>query len=333
MVEQRDPEVAETELRMSKDINMMPENVRDRFKALKVLHDSCVELDAEEEKAFRAIELKYEVMYQEVYKQRAQLLAGTVEPSAEQLEQYTFREGKLKDDKFADVELDKPCDVKAILASSKGVCDFWPRVLESNGNTNKAISDKDRPIIGYCNNVEAILHTEDHGFTIKMNFEVNQYFEGTELSASFYMKKSNQLDKVDGSTISWKAGCDPTHQKKTKKKKGKKITTTEKVPSFFDLFASHVSEEQPEDEDDEAAQAMDAALDLAQQIKDQCVPLALELYMGVVEFDDEDDDEEDDDDDMDNDEDEGPPAKGKGLGAKGSNAPPKGKDGKECKQQ
>jgi len=121
--------------------------------------------------------------------------------------------------------------------------------------------------------------------------------------------------------------------KKTKKKKGKKITSTEKIPSFFDLFASHESEEQPEDEDDEVGQAMDAALDLAQQIKDQCVPLALELYMGVVEFDDADDEEESDDDDMDNDEDEGPPAKGKGLGAKGANAAPKGKDGKECKQQ
>merc|ERR1711957_485595 len=296
MVEQRDPEVAETELRMSKDINLMPENVRDRFKALKVLHDSCVELDDEEEKAFRAIELKYEVMYQEVYVQRAKLLSGETEPTAEQLEQYTFREGKLKDDKFADVDLDKPCDVKAIQGTAKGVCDFWSRVLESNGNTNKVITDKDRPIIGYLNGVEAILHTEDHGFTIKMNFEVNQYFEGTELSASFYMKK-------------------------TKKKKGKKITSTEKVPSFFDLFVSHVSEEQPEDEDDEAAQAMDAALDLAQQIKDQCVPLALELYMGVVEFDDASDDEE------------LPPAKGKGLGAKGANAAPKGKDGKECKQQ
>merc|ERR1711957_1129690 len=144
MVEQRDPEVAETELRMSKDINLMPENVRDRFKALKVLHDSCVELD-EEEKAFRAIELKYEVMYQEVYVQRAKLLSGETEPTAEQLEQYAFREGKLKDDKFADVDLDKPCDVKAIQGTAKGVCDFWSRVLESNGNTNKVITDKDRP--------------------------------------------------------------------------------------------------------------------------------------------------------------------------------------------
>ena len=86
MVEQRDPEQAETELRMSKDINAMPEKVRDRFKALKVLHDQCTDLDEEEEKAFRAIELKYEVMYSAVYAQRAKLLTGETEVNAEMLE-------------------------------------------------------------------------------------------------------------------------------------------------------------------------------------------------------------------------------------------------------
>ena len=35
----RDPEQAEIELKISKDINQMPEEVKDRFKALKVLTD------------------------------------------------------------------------------------------------------------------------------------------------------------------------------------------------------------------------------------------------------------------------------------------------------
>jgi len=108
---ERDPQQAETELRMSKDINAMPEGVRDRFKALKVLYDQCTDLDEEEEKAFRLIELKYEDMYTDVYKQRAQILTGEIEVSAEALEQYSYREGKLKDDKFAEVEV-TPCDVK-----------------------------------------------------------------------------------------------------------------------------------------------------------------------------------------------------------------------------
>jgi len=343
MVEQRDPEQAETELRMSKDINAMPEKVRDRFKALKVLHDSCTALDEEEEKAFRAIELKYETMYQAVYKQRAQLISGEGEVTAEMMEQYTFREGKLKDDKFAEVDIDKPCDVKAIQGSAKGVSDFWSRVLESNGNTAKQITDKDRPIIGYCNNIETTLHTEDQGFSLKMHFENNQYFEGNVLSVSFYQKKPNQVEKIEGTEISWKAGCDPTKVKKTKKKKGKKITTTESVESFFDIFASHVAEvndkpaEEDDDDHDESAEKMDRSLELANQIKDQVVPLALELYLGVVEFDDESDNEDDDDnEDAEFDEDEGPAPKkgGKPLGGKGANKEaPKGKDGKECKQQ
>ena len=125
--------------------------------------------------------------------------------------------------------------------------------------------------------------------------------------------------------------------KKTKKKKGKKVTENKKVDSFFDLFASHVAEEgdKPDsDDEDETAEKMDKSLELANQIKDQCIPLALELYMGVVEFDDISDDD-DDDEDVDFDEDE-PAAKkgGKPLGGKGANKEaPKGKDGKECKQQ
>ena len=35
----KDPESAELELRMVKDINNMPEEVKDRFKALKVITD------------------------------------------------------------------------------------------------------------------------------------------------------------------------------------------------------------------------------------------------------------------------------------------------------
>jgi len=41
----KDPDMAELELKMSKDINAMPEEVRDRFKAIKVLYDQVNEID------------------------------------------------------------------------------------------------------------------------------------------------------------------------------------------------------------------------------------------------------------------------------------------------
>ena len=67
----RDPDQAELEYKMCKDINAMPEEVRDRFKALKVLYDQVNALDDEEEKEYRKLELKYEKLYQEVYEKRA----------------------------------------------------------------------------------------------------------------------------------------------------------------------------------------------------------------------------------------------------------------------
>ena len=67
----RDPDQAELEYKMCKDINAMPEEVKDRFKALKVLYDQVNDMDEEEEKEYRALEIKYEKLYQGVYAKRA----------------------------------------------------------------------------------------------------------------------------------------------------------------------------------------------------------------------------------------------------------------------
>lgn len=74
----RDPEQAELELKMHRDIGKMPEEVQQRFKALKVLYDQVNDLDDEEEKEYRKIELKYEHLYQAIYKKRAETIAGTI---------------------------------------------------------------------------------------------------------------------------------------------------------------------------------------------------------------------------------------------------------------
>jgi hypothetical protein len=59
--------------------------------------------------------------------------------------------------------------------------------------------------------------------------------------------------------------------KKTKKKKGKKVTENKKVDSFFDLFASHTAGDELEDDEDgedNITEKMDTSLDLATNIKD-----------------------------------------------------------------
>jgi len=54
----------------------MPDGVKDRFKALKVLTDQLHALDEEEEMAYRVIERKYEHLYAKVYAKRASLISG-----------------------------------------------------------------------------------------------------------------------------------------------------------------------------------------------------------------------------------------------------------------
>jgi hypothetical protein len=76
-------------------------------------------------------------------------------------------------------------------------------------------------------------------------------------------------------------------------------------------------------------------LDIADEFKEDLVPLALEYYLGVIEIDDQDDDGDDDDGGKggsDSDEDDKPKKKKKG-GKKGGDMP-LGPDGKpqECKQ-
>lgn len=78
----KDPESAEMELKISKDIARMPEEVKDRFKALKVLTDQLHTLDEEEDMAYRAIERKYELLYAKVYEKRAAILTGAEMPAA-----------------------------------------------------------------------------------------------------------------------------------------------------------------------------------------------------------------------------------------------------------
>lgn len=65
-----------------------------------------------------------------------------------------------------DADYDKlevtPCDVKGIQNTPKGVSDFWIKAL-LNHPIGQMISEKDRPILGYLQNIELDLHEESKG--------------------------------------------------------------------------------------------------------------------------------------------------------------------------
>lgn len=73
------------------------------------------------------------------------------------------------------------CDVKDIQNVPKGVPGFWLRAMIGNKHLQHLITEKDRPILQYLQDIKLELHEHDQGFTLKFIFEPNSYFAGTEL--------------------------------------------------------------------------------------------------------------------------------------------------------
>ena len=323
----------------------MPDPVKDRFKALKVLTDKLHALDEEEDIAYRAIERKYELLYQKVYEKRAALLKGDAQPAEETLAKFEETKAKLIDDQYESLEV-PICDVKDIQNTVKGVSGFWLRAMLAHSNLSHEISEKDRPILAYLEDIKLTLHEQGFGFDLTFVFEQNSYFSPQELVKKFVMTKPNVVEKCIGTPIEWAVGCDPTKEKKKKKTKSggktKTTTTTVKCESFFNFFETVEAaelgtkppgqeEDSEDDEENKIGEQMDQNFDMGNDIKDDIVPLALEYYLGVIEKEDSDDDE---DGDSGSDSDEKPKNKKPKKGGKGPGAPgPKGPNGEECKQQ
>jgi len=305
----KDPEQAELELKMVKDIQAMPAEVQDRFKALLVLYDEANKINEEEDEEYRKLELKYEKLYAEVYAKRAKIINADADAvSPDLITKFEERQKELLDDKYATLEVPF-CDVKPIANTPAGVSGFWIKALVAHKEIAMMISEKDRPILNYLQDVKLDLHEfPEYGYTLTFVFEKNSYFKQTELKKSFKMTQPNVIEECVGTTIEWMPGCDVTHEKKKKGKGKNKKTVVVKVDSFFNFFESieiskpsekEEAEGDDDEEGDDKAEQMDADFELGNTIKDDLVPLALEYYLGVIEQPEDDDDDDSGDEDLD----------------------------------
>jgi len=76
---------------VSKAIHEMDAQVRDRFKAMKVLYDNCQEFEDEQQNELRNIEVLYQELYKEVDSQRHEVLQGRGEISPEMIEAFDIK--------------------------------------------------------------------------------------------------------------------------------------------------------------------------------------------------------------------------------------------------
>ena len=283
--------------KITKYINEMDAELKDRFKALQAIAFECNDCDEAESKEIKELELQFENRYKEIYAQRDALINEKAEIDTDLVAKFDERAKKMQDEDYQKLEVE-PCDVKAI-QNCKGVSDFWMRTI-LNHQIGEMVSEKDRPILGYLQNIELDLHKDDNGFDLIFTFAANNYFNETRIVKSLQMADKGILDSTSSTAITWKDGCNPTIKKQKKKKKGKKVTVETECESFFNIFKTldqpePEKDEQPKDkkvgdEDEEDEYDFDAVqekladdLEFAEMIKEDVIPLALEYYLGVIE--------------------------------------------------
>lgn len=295
------------EQRLTKVIMSMPENVRDRFKLLKVLNDkkhNTVE-------KLRKLNIKYEQLKAPLYEKRAQIIAGEPYPPV-YLQKFDQKHEMLKS-QLGKTECESddcaPVEVKADdLLETPGVANFWLKALKAHHLIRDYVKKDDEPVLKHLKNISGHHYADKPGYELKFTFSPNEFMENTELTKQYIMLDEHVLEKAEGTEIKWKEGKDPTKKLVKKKQKNKKtkqvrtITKTEDQDSFFNFFKTKAMPEadkldaMEKEEQEELGTKLDEDFDLGNDIINEIIPEAFELYLGVIEDEYSDLDSETDED-------------------------------------
>ncbi|KAG3113588.1 hypothetical protein PI124_g7029 [Phytophthora idaei] len=281
------------------DLANLPKNVLLRLDALRKLQEAQAEVEEEFEKERKALELKYEKLYQPFYKQRAEIVSGAKEVDA------------------VTAAAAEPQQAGAEAAEDvKGVPGFWLRAFMNHSVLAELIQERDLPAFEHLTDVHSVSHEEDNGFKLTFEFAENPFFTNKTLTKEYDIGDASELGEavlrnVTGTVIEWKEGknlCEVTKKVKQRAKGGKGesrvVSRTEPCESFFQFFTPV---EMPSEEDDEDSEMIMRQLsgdfEIGFTIHETIIPQALLWFTGeAVEDDDSDYDPEEDEDYEDSDE-------------------------------
>lgn len=202
------------------------------------------------------------------------------------------------------------------LKGKVGIPDFWFKAMKNSTMIWELVKEKDEEILAHIRHIETAKEDKPKTLTVTFYFNDNEFFDNKDLKLKiFYVGDDDDVDKIEGTEIQWKEGKDPTKKKMKKKQKNKKTNETRTIvkvveaESFFNVFTNKTApaEDAAMDEEEETKlmEAIDAAMNLAEDIEDVLIPDALEYFLGLnedfmdAEMDDDDDDEDDDNSDDD----------------------------------
>ncbi|KAH9624021.1 hypothetical protein KSS87_008614 [Heliosperma pusillum] len=237
----------------------LPPKVQKRVDFLKQIQSEHDELEAKFFEERRALEDKYQKLYQPLYAKRYDVVNGVVEVDGVSSEP-------------ADQEADKP-------AEEKGVPNFWFTAMKTNEVLADAIQEQDEEALKYLKDIKwhrIDVPKDDNqkgeatkGFKLEFFFDPNPYFKNSVLTKTYFMIDEDEpiLEKAIGTEIEWLPGkCLTEKVLKKKPKKGSKnakpITKTESVDSFFNFFTPPEVPDDDEDIEEEAAEELQSMMEL-----------------------------------------------------------------------
>lgn len=238
----------------------------------------------------------------------------------EALEAEAVTKRKPEDKKPEQEEEEKKPEVDH-LKTVAGVPDFWWKAIKNNQMIYEIVKEKDEAILAHLRHIETEraerVESDPNSrknLTVKFHFNDNEFFTEKTLTLKvvYRVDTDDEVERIEGTPISWAdESKDPTKKKIKKKQKHKKtnetrtIVKTVEAESFFNVFTNRAAPDESadleEEEENELRDKIDQAMNLAEDIHDVLIPDALEYYLGLNEdiFDQDDMGDDDDDDDSD----------------------------------
>jgi len=293
--EEEKKEITKDELTLKKIGEFKDKNIQLRLlELLKLDLERDKVCEDKYDKANREIEIKYENIYAEKYKQINDIISNInkdISLTEEEKNLYGITENS---------ETDKDSPIE----------DYWYKIVLNSKFFD--INDRDKEILKNLSKVEYLPSENTLDFTVKFYFKENEYFTPNELNKSYKFNDKDNVCLVIASEIEWKSEeVNPTIKKKKKKiKKGKKqITTTiiKKCESFFNFFKNFDAEKKNEgkNEDDEEEEEfvdeedqIEMLMNEVEFFRNEFFDEQLEYYLNLIEFDEDEEFYEEDDEDL-----------------------------------
>lgn len=195
-----DDEEKEIEQKMIKIISLMPKEVQNRFKVLKVLSDKRSRLADKFEEEIKALDAVIAAKKKPLYEQRKQIIAGEVTDFSSFTSTFDAAHSRLVEEcakivtKKPEAEAStqaqeepKPVDVEH-LKSVQGVPDFWYKSIKNNQMIYELVKEKDDEILKHLKHVEAEREDTPKSLTVRFLFNSNEFFTNTVLSVKVFYR-------------------------------------------------------------------------------------------------------------------------------------------------